>query len=450
MFTGGGTGITKTYSYNDIKACLSAFSITTITVPDNTPDSAQLNTIQVDSQGNQWFCDSYGDLTKIEHQIIPETDPLFMASAAQTIALGDITNWNTAYGWGNHASAGYITLGSLSANLPLTYNSLSGVFSMLSASASVDGYLSAIDWNTFNGKQNTTLTSGNIWVGDGSNVAASVSLSLNASTGAFSLSNAGVMTIPDANATTRGFMNTTTQTFAGSKTFTNNAHTAAVFNGTWTSSADGQAHVAITPSITANANNRILYALNINPTFSNGGFSASLIDLNFGKNNPLINWISGNLSIQFQQSNQVVIRASNGGVLGYKLKLGNLLATVTNTLDVGGDSLFGAASVTPSTAGARVHIVGANASAGSYSLLVTNSTPTTLFRIENNQDVWIGSAAGKIGLFAVTPIARPTTAIGSAAFISPGGGTNIKTDDTFDGYTIAKVVKALRDLGALT
>ena len=38
-----------------------------------------------------------------------ETDPLFTASAASGIGASDITNWNTAYGWGNHAGAGYLT-----------------------------------------------------------------------------------------------------------------------------------------------------------------------------------------------------------------------------------------------------------------------------------------------------------------------------------------------------
>jgi len=38
-----------------------------------------------------------------------ETDPLFTASAASGIGASDITNWNTAYGWGNHAAAGYLT-----------------------------------------------------------------------------------------------------------------------------------------------------------------------------------------------------------------------------------------------------------------------------------------------------------------------------------------------------
>ncbi len=38
-----------------------------------------------------------------------ETDPVFGASAASGISSTNITNWNTAYGWGNHASAGYLT-----------------------------------------------------------------------------------------------------------------------------------------------------------------------------------------------------------------------------------------------------------------------------------------------------------------------------------------------------
>jgi len=37
-----------------------------------------------------------------------ETDPVFTASPAFGIASGDITNWDTAYGWGDHASEGYL------------------------------------------------------------------------------------------------------------------------------------------------------------------------------------------------------------------------------------------------------------------------------------------------------------------------------------------------------
>lgn len=38
-----------------------------------------------------------------------ETDPIFSGSPAFGITGGQITNWDTAYGWGNHASAGYLT-----------------------------------------------------------------------------------------------------------------------------------------------------------------------------------------------------------------------------------------------------------------------------------------------------------------------------------------------------
>jgi hypothetical protein len=38
---------------------------------------------------------------------VTETDPIFLASVAAGIVAGDITNWDAAFGWGNHATAGY-------------------------------------------------------------------------------------------------------------------------------------------------------------------------------------------------------------------------------------------------------------------------------------------------------------------------------------------------------
>ena len=38
-----------------------------------------------------------------------ETDPVFGASAAAGILSSNISNWDAAHGWGNHASAGYLT-----------------------------------------------------------------------------------------------------------------------------------------------------------------------------------------------------------------------------------------------------------------------------------------------------------------------------------------------------
>ncbi len=57
------------------------------------------------------------------------------------------------------AGLGGITLSSLSASSPLSYNNTTGAFTIQVATTSQDGYLSSTDWNTFNSKQSTiTLT----------------------------------------------------------------------------------------------------------------------------------------------------------------------------------------------------------------------------------------------------------------------------------------------------
>jgi len=53
--------------------------------------------------------------------------------------------------------------GTLSATAPLNFNSNTGTFSLTSASASREGYLSSTDWNTFNNKQNA-LTNAQVGV----------------------------------------------------------------------------------------------------------------------------------------------------------------------------------------------------------------------------------------------------------------------------------------------
>ena len=41
--------------------------------------------------------------------LITETDPVFSASEAASITSTDTTNWDTAYGWGDHSVEGYLT-----------------------------------------------------------------------------------------------------------------------------------------------------------------------------------------------------------------------------------------------------------------------------------------------------------------------------------------------------
>lgn len=61
----------------------------------------------------------------------------------------------------------------------------------------------------------------------------------------------------------------------------------------------------------------------------------------------------------------------------------------------------------------------------------------------------IGTATSqKLGLWNVTPIVQPTTAVTEATFLQNSGDA-VNDNTTFDGYTIAQIVKALRNIGAL-
>ena len=77
-----------------------------------------------------------------------ETDPVFTASPAGSITNSNKTNWNTAYGWGDHSTQNYITLTNISASTvaasgtgTLTYNNSTGVFTLTPPDLS--GYLTA-------------------------------------------------------------------------------------------------------------------------------------------------------------------------------------------------------------------------------------------------------------------------------------------------------------------
>jgi len=64
-----------------------------------------------------------GTLASTALQSYTETDPVYVASSWYT-TTNNSSNWNTAYGWGNHASAGYL----LSTTAGTTYVSLTGSY----------------------------------------------------------------------------------------------------------------------------------------------------------------------------------------------------------------------------------------------------------------------------------------------------------------------------------
>jgi len=84
------------------------------------------------------------------------------ANTIMTLPSATPTAGQVLYSIDNASTLGWksvIGLTSLSATSPLSYNNLTGVFSISQATASTNGYLSSADWNTFNGKGSGSVTS---------------------------------------------------------------------------------------------------------------------------------------------------------------------------------------------------------------------------------------------------------------------------------------------------
>jgi len=108
-----------------------------------------------------------------------------------------------------------------------------------------------------------------------------------------------------------------------------------------------------------------------------------------------------------------------------------------------------------STTGMRIVNSG---SGDNTSLLLSSYNGTSNYALSiSNGDISMSGTSGtkigvsntqKIGFWNATPIVQPTTAVGTSTLTS-GGGTNITDTDTFDGYTLKQIVKALRNTGLL-
>ena len=134
--------------------------------------------------------------------VIPE---ITTANEMKFLTTIDGTNlsWQTPTGGGGASSTNIIVAPSSVGS----YNATTTVLSINQAGTSTDGYLSSIDWNTFNAKLAATLADGNIFIGSASGTATSVSLHGDGTlsdTGLFSLISVGVATTTsytDANIT---------------------------------------------------------------------------------------------------------------------------------------------------------------------------------------------------------------------------------------------------------
>jgi hypothetical protein len=99
---------------------------------------------------------------------------------------------------------------------------------------------------------------------------------------------------------------------------------------------------------------------------------------------------------------------------------------------------------------------GQSAHAGNLKLGATTA-PATALDFADAKDITFGTTTGtkigaatsqKLAFWNAAPIIQPTTAVGAATRVG-GGGAALTDTDTFDGYTLAQMAKALRNIGLL-
>ncbi len=96
---GGGTPVTG--SFSSINWSVGPFFLKTETDPQGGTNYTITGTSQILSVPYALHAGSVASYA--------ETDPVYAASPASGISTSSIAGWNTSYGWGNHATAGYLT-----------------------------------------------------------------------------------------------------------------------------------------------------------------------------------------------------------------------------------------------------------------------------------------------------------------------------------------------------
>ena len=344
------------------------------------------------------------------------------------------------------------------------------------ASASAAGLLSSTDWTTFNNKQ------------------ATLSLTTTGSSGAATFTS-GTLNIPTYTLAGLGGvssnMYTADGTLTSARTLTSGGYNLT-FTGSNTASGAIARGINLTHTLVAAANSDVLVGLDINPTFTNGAYTGvSNLGLRVGGANGLnydvanqrlgigtnaptssVDIWAANSTMKLTDtavSNRYLQLQSTGGNGIISHSNGNLtlnagtVYTPRIILDITSGFIFQRNGpielmrIWPSTGNLTLQYGGTYTDAG-YKLDVNGTVRVQdNFTISDAKNIILGTTTGskigtatsqKIGFWNATPIVQPTTAVTAATRVSNSGNT-VTDADTFDGYTLPQIVKALRNAGLL-
>lgn len=247
---------------------------------------------------------------------------------------------------------------------------------------------------------------------------------------------------------TTGFQNAAIHGGGGNTTGYNNVFVGYNAGG---SLANGTANQTSNTSVFLGANTKALSAGNANQiVIGNNVTGSGSNTVTIGDTSITNNYFNGCLNVRGLAGGNILnlVNSANTTALQVDNSNARLLARSINLTTPTYTFLTGTTYGLGQT-GTQVSLI-----ANSTAVIAASSTTLTIangvnFSFNTTTGTKIGSATTeKLSFWNATPIVQPTTATTSATLVS-GGGTTLTNTDTFDGYTLQQVVKALRNAGLL-
>lgn len=326
----------------------------------------------------------------------------------------------------------YLAVGTLGMDFAINSATATHTFNLPTASATKRGALSSANWTTFNGKQNqiTLTTTGSgaaTFIADTLNIPTPSGGGPAGITGEIQFNNGGVFGADSGlswdNTNKRLGVGATPGTATRLDVRAQGALSTDIVQR-WRNSAD----TANLAKITGDG------ALTVG-TYTNASAKMTVS----GSSNINFSSEGGNTTAGYFQPNQ--LSASIKGIECLARQNG---ANIGKGIYTGADG----SGVGSTNYGIHSYAYNGTTNYAGYFDATGGTNNYALYVQRGNMVFGVSPTLNKIGFWNATPIVQPTTAVAAATLVS-NLGTPLTDTDTFDGYTLKQIVKALRNSGLL-